>query len=213
MTPRQFGGVLRTADYPPPVWRGPFAVRSTRAQHPVWPGILSLPLRSTREMWRVPQTQERDVKRLITLTVNGTAYEVAIEPRQSLLQLLREELHLTGTKEGCSEGECGACTVLLDGKTVDSCLIFALEAQGRDVTTIEGLAQGDQLHPVQKAFAEYGAVQCGFCTPGMILAAKALLDSNPHPTETEIRQGIAGNLCRCTGYVKIVEAIQAAARG
>jgi len=149
----------------------------------------------------------------MTLTVNGTPYEVAIEPCQSLLQLLREELHLTGTKEGCSEGECGACTVLLDGKTVDSCLIFALEAQGRDVTTIEGLAQGDQLHPVQKAFAEYGAVQCGFCTPGMILAAKALLDSNPHPTEVEIRQGISGNLCRCTGYVKIVEAIQAAARG
>jgi carbon-monoxide dehydrogenase small subunit len=149
----------------------------------------------------------------MTLTVNGTPYEVAIEPRQSLLQLLREELHLTGTKEGCSEGECGACTVLLDGKTVDSCLIFALEAQGREVTTIEGLAQGDQLHPVQKAFAEYGAVQCGFCTPGMILAAKALLDSNSHPTEPEIRQGIAGNLCRCTGYVKIVEAIQAAARG
>jgi carbon-monoxide dehydrogenase small subunit len=149
----------------------------------------------------------------MTLTVNGTPYEVAIEPQQSLLQLLREELHLTGTKEGCSEGECGACTVLLDGKTVDSCLIFALEAQGREVTTIEGLAQGDQLHPVQKAFAEYGAVQCGFCTPGMILAAKALLDSNPHPTEVEIRQGISGNLCRCTGYVKIVEAIQAAAQG
>jgi carbon-monoxide dehydrogenase small subunit len=154
-----------------------------------------------------------DVKRLMTLTVNGTSYEVAIEPQQSLLQLLREELHLMGTKEGCSEGECGACTVLLDGKTVDSCLIFALEAQGREVMTIEGLAQGDQLHPVQKAFAEYGAVQCGFCTPGMILAAKALLDSNPHPTEIEIRQGISGNLCRCTGYVKIVEAIQAAARG
>jgi carbon-monoxide dehydrogenase small subunit len=149
----------------------------------------------------------------MTLTVNGTPYEVALEPHKSLLQLLREELHLTGTKEGCSEGECGACTVLLDGKTVDSCLIFALEAQGREVTTIEGLAQGDQLHPVQKAFAEYGAVQCGFCTPGMILAAKALLDSNPHPTELEIRQGISGNLCRCTGYVKIVEAIQAAARG
>jgi len=149
----------------------------------------------------------------MTLTVNGTPYEVALEPRQSLLQLLREELHLTGTKEGCSEGECGACTVLLDGKTVDSCLIFALEAQSREVTTIEGLAQGDQLHPVQKAFAEYGAVQCGFCTPGMILAAKALLDSNPHPTELEIRQGISGNLCRCTGYVKIVEAIQATARG
>lgn len=153
------------------------------------------------------------MKRLITLTVNGTPYEVAVEPRQSLLQLLREELHLTGTKEGCSEGECGACTVLLDGKTVDACLVFALEAQGHTVVTIEGLAQGDQLHPVQKAFAEHGAVQCGFCTPGMILAAKALLDRNPRPTEAEIRQGISGNLCRCTGYVKIVEAIQAAAQG
>ncbi|HEY7493130.1 MAG TPA: (2Fe-2S)-binding protein [Candidatus Tectomicrobia bacterium] len=152
------------------------------------------------------------MKRLITLTVNGNKYEVAIEPRQSLLQVLREELHLTGTKEGCSEGECGACTVLLDGQTVDSCLIFALEANGREVGTIEGLATGDTLHPLQKAFAEYGGVQCGFCTPGMILAAKALLDSNPHPTEADIRQGISGNLCRCTGYVKIVEAIKAVAK-
>lgn len=152
------------------------------------------------------------MKRLITLTVNGATHEVAVEPQQSLLQVLREALHFTGTKEGCSEGECGACTVILDGQTVDSCLIFGLEANGRDIMTIEGLAQGDQLHPVQKAFAEYGAVQCGFCTPGMILAAKALLDSNPHPTEAEIRRGISGNLCRCTGYVKIVEAIQAAAQ-
>jgi carbon-monoxide dehydrogenase small subunit len=152
------------------------------------------------------------VKRLITLTVNGATHEVAVEPQQSLLQVLREVLHFTGTKEGCSEGECGACTVILDGQTVDSCLIFGLEANGRNILTIEGLAQGDQLHPVQKTFAEYGAVQCGFCTPGMILAAKALLDSNPHPTEAEIRRGISGNLCRCTGYVKIVEAIQAAAQ-
>jgi carbon-monoxide dehydrogenase small subunit len=151
------------------------------------------------------------VKRLITLTVNGVQHEVAIEPRQSLLQVLREELHLTGTKEGCSEGECGACTVILDGQTVDSCLIFGLEANGREVVTIEGLATGDTLHPLQNAFAEYGGVQCGFCTPGMILAAKALLDSNPHPTEADIRRGISGNLCRCTGYVKIVEAIQAVA--
>jgi carbon-monoxide dehydrogenase small subunit len=151
------------------------------------------------------------VKRLITLTINGNKYEIAIEPRQSLLQVLREELHLTGTKEGCSEGECGACTVFLDGQTVDSCLIFALEANGHEVVTIEGLAPGDTLHPLQKAFAEYGGVQCGFCTPGMILAAKALLDRNPHPTEADIRQGISGNLCRCTGYVKIVEAIQAVA--
>jgi carbon-monoxide dehydrogenase small subunit len=152
------------------------------------------------------------VKRLITVTVNGQQHEVAIEPRQSLLQVLREELHLTGTKEGCSEGECGACTVILDGKTVDSCLIFGLEANGREVTTIEGLAQSGQLHPVQKAFAEYGAVQCGFCTPGMILAAAALLESKSQLTEADIRRGIAGNLCRCTGYVKIVEAIQAAAQ-
>jgi carbon-monoxide dehydrogenase small subunit len=152
------------------------------------------------------------VKRLLSLTVNGQKHEVAIEPRQSLLQVLREELHLTGTKEGCSEGECGACTVILDGKTVDSCLIFGLEAQGRDVLTIEGLATSDALHPVQQAFADFGGVQCGFCTPGMILAAKALLESNPNPTDEEIRWGIAGNLCRCTGYVKIVEAIQAAAQ-
>jgi carbon-monoxide dehydrogenase small subunit len=152
------------------------------------------------------------VKRLIALTVNGERYEVAVEPRQSLLQVLREELHLTGTKEGCSEGECGACTVFLDGQTVDSCLIFGVEANGRDVVTIEGLAQGDQLHPIQKAFAEYGGVQCGFCTPGMILASKALLEQHPDPTEAEIRSGIAGNLCRCTGYVKIVEAIKAAAQ-
>ena len=124
------------------------------------------------------------MKRLMSLTVNGVQHEVAMEPRQSLLQVLREELHLTGTKEGCSEGECGACTVLLDGQTVDSCLIFGLEAHGREVVTIEGLAQGEQLHPVQNAFAEYGAVQCGFCTPGMILSAKALLESNPQPTRS-----------------------------
>jgi carbon-monoxide dehydrogenase small subunit len=152
------------------------------------------------------------VKQLITLTVNGATHEVAVEPRQSLLQVLREVLHLTGTKEGCSEGECGACTVFLDGQTVDSCLVFGVEAHGRDIITIEGLARGEQLHPIQAAFADYGAVQCGFCTPGMILAAKALLDSNPHPTEAEIRRGISGNLCRCTGYVKIVEAIKAAAQ-
>lgn len=151
------------------------------------------------------------MKRLITLNVNGKQHEVAIEPRQSLLQVLREELHLTGTKEGCSEGECGACTVILDGKMVDSCLIFGLEANGCEVMTIEGLAAEDELHPVQQAFVDCGGAQCGFCTPGMILAAKALLDRNANPTEEEIRWGISGNLCRCTGYVKIVEAIQAAA--
>ena len=149
------------------------------------------------------------MKRLITLTVNGVQYEIAVEPRQSLLQVLREELHLTGTKEGCSEGECGACTVLLDGQTVDSCLIFGLEAHGREVVTIEGLAQGDQLHPVQKAFAEYGAVQCGFCTPGMILSAKALLEQTPNAPVEDIKEAIAGNLCRCTGYIQIIESIKA----
>lgn len=152
------------------------------------------------------------MKRLIQLTVNDKQYEVAIEPRQSLLQVLREELHLTGTKEGCSEGECGACTVFLDGKPVDSCLIFGLEANERQVTTIEGLASDDTLHPIQQAFVERGGAQCGFCTPGMILATKALLEANPNPTEEDIRWGIAGNLCRCTGYVKIVEAIKAAAQ-
>jgi aerobic-type carbon monoxide dehydrogenase small subunit (CoxS/CutS family) len=151
------------------------------------------------------------VKRLITLTVNGTQHEVAIEPQQSLLQVLREELHLTGTKEGCSEGECGACTVLFNGKIVDSCLIFGVEAEACNIVTIEGLAADDTLHPVQQAFVDCGGAQCGFCTPGMILAATALLESNPNPTDEDIRWGISGNLCRCTGYVKIVDAIKAAA--
>jgi len=152
------------------------------------------------------------MKRLITLNVNGKSYEVAIESRQSLLQVLREELHLTGSKEGCSEGECGACTVILDGKTVDSCLIFGLEAEGCQITTIEGLSSNGLLHPVQQAFIEHGGAQCGFCTPGMILAAKALLEQTPNPSEEEIRWGLSGNLCRCTGYVKIVAAVQAAAQ-
>jgi carbon-monoxide dehydrogenase small subunit len=153
------------------------------------------------------------MKRLITLNVNGKSYEVAIEPRQSLLQVLRVALYLSGTQEGCSEGECGACTVILDGKTVDSCLIFGLEAEGCQITTIEGLSSHETLHPVQQAFVEHGGAQCGFCTPGMILAAKALLEHTPHPSEEEIRWGLSGNLCRCTGYVKIVEAVQAAALG
>jgi len=152
------------------------------------------------------------MKRLITLNVNGKSYEVAIESRQSLLQVLREELHLTGSKEGCSEGECGSCTVILDGKTVDSCLIFGLEAEGCQITTIEGLSSNGLLHPVQQAFIEHGGAQCGFCTPGMILAAKALLEQTPNPSEEEIRWGLSGNLCRCTGYVKIVAAVQAAAQ-
>jgi len=150
------------------------------------------------------------MKQTIHFTLNGELVEVEIEPHLTLLQLLREELELTGTKEGCGMGECGACTVLLDGKTVNSCIFPAMEVDGRRVTTIEGLidVQGN-LHPIQKAFIEYGAIQCGFCTPGMVLSAKALLDENPKPTEEEIRSGIAGNLCRCTGYLQIVQAIKA----
>jgi carbon-monoxide dehydrogenase small subunit len=147
------------------------------------------------------------MKKLIKLTVNGEAREVMVEPQQTLVDTLRYDLGLTGTKEGCGNGNCGTCTVLVDGKAVKSCLIFAIEMEGKQITTIEGLAKGGQLHPLQQAFIDEGAMQCGFCTPGMILAAKALLDNNPKPTEGEVRQGIAGNLCRCTGYDKIVKAI------
>jgi len=150
------------------------------------------------------------MKKTISFVLNGESTEVEIEPHLTLLQLLRDGLGLTGTKEGCGMGECGACTVLLDGKTVNSCIFPAMEVDGKSVTSIEGLtdAQGN-LHPIQKAFIEYGAIQCGFCTPGMVLSAKALLDENPKPTEEEIRDGIAGNLCRCTGYLQIVQAIKA----
>ncbi len=147
------------------------------------------------------------MKRLIKLTVNGQEQQVTVEPRQTLLDTLRYDLGLTGTKDGCGDGNCGSCTVLIDGQAVNSCLVFAVEVAGREITTIEGLAQEGELHPLQQAFIDEGAVQCGFCTPGMILAAKALLDSNPQPTEDEIRLAIAGNLCRCTGYDKIVRAI------
>ena len=150
-------------------------------------------------------------KRMIQLTVNGEEYEVVVAPNQTLLEVLRDDLYLTGSKEGCGEGACGTCTVLLDGNPVRSCLTLAVEVQGREITTIEGLAPMGELHPVQKAFVEYGAIQCGFCSPGMILTAKALLDENPHPTEQEARQAISGNVCRCTGYAKIVEAILKAA--
>ncbi len=150
------------------------------------------------------------MKRAISFTLNGEPVKVEVEPHLTLLQLLRDKLEMTGTKEGCGMGECGACTVLLDGKTVNSCIFPASEMEGRKVTTIEGLTdvQGN-LHPIQKAFIEWGAVQCGFCTPGMVLSAKALLDENPKPTEEEIRHGIAGNLCRCTGYLQIIQAIKA----
>jgi carbon-monoxide dehydrogenase small subunit len=144
----------------------------------------------------------------VHLKVNGLAYEIEVEPRRTLLEVIREDLELTGAKEGCGLGECGTCTVLLDGKPIKSCITLAVQANGREVTTIEGLEKSDgTLHPIQQAFIDHGAIQCGFCTPGMVLSAKALLEDNPRPTEIEVRQAIAGNLCRCTGYQKIVEAI------
>jgi len=147
-------------------------------------------------------------KELITLRVNSEDYEIFTYPNKTLLEVLREDLMLTGTKEGCSEGACGTCTVLMDGKPIRSCLMLAVEAQGKDITTIEGLSEDDELHPIQKNFIEQGAIQCGFCTPGMILTAKALLDENPRPTEDDIKVAISGNVCRCTGYAKIVKAIK-----
>ena len=147
----------------------------------------------------------------IEMTVNGEKVSAGVEPRKTLLDFLREDLHLTGTKKGCDRGNCGACTVLLNGKPVNSCLVLAVEAQGQEIITIEGLSDGLKLHPLQEAFIQQGAIQCGYCIPGMILAAKAILDENPRPSEEEIRTGISGNICRCTGYVKIVRAIQAAA--
>lgn len=151
------------------------------------------------------------MKTIIKLTVNGEPVEEAVDPNRTLLQFLREDLGLTGVKQGCGVGDCGACTVILDGKPVNSCLALAVQANGREVLTIEGVAENGKLHPIQQAFVDGGAIQCGFCTPGMILSAKALLDRNPKPTETEIRTAISGNLCRCTGYQKIVESIQSAA--
>jgi aerobic carbon-monoxide dehydrogenase small subunit len=153
------------------------------------------------------------MKRIIDVTINGERQELALEPYRSLLDVLRNEVGLTGTKKGCDVGDCGACTVLLDGKPVNSCLVLGVEVAGCDVVTIEGLQGGpERLHPLQEAFMQHGAAQCGFCTPGFIMMAKALLDENPAPTEEEIRFGIAGNICRCTGYTKIVTAIQAAAK-
>lgn len=148
----------------------------------------------------------------LTMTVNGQKVAVNVEADELLVDVLRDKLGLTGTKIGCNEGECGACTVILDGEAALSCLLPALRAQGRTITTIEGLSDGDTLHPIQQAFVDHGAIQCGYCTPGLILSAKALLDRNPHPSREQIKEAIAGNLCRCTGYVKIIEAIEAAAR-
>jgi len=154
------------------------------------------------------------MKKEITFTLNGEAVNVEVDVRWTLLYLLREVLEMTGTKEGCGYGECGACTVIIDGQAINSCLYPVMEAEGKTITTIEGLASKDgQLHPLQTAFINDGAVQCGFCTPGMIMSAKALLDSKDKPTEEEIKDAVAGNLCRCTGYVKIIDAIKTVAGG
>ncbi len=150
------------------------------------------------------------MKQLLPLRVNGEYYELYVEPWKMLLDVLTEELNLTGTKGGCSTGYCGCCTVIIDYKAVKSCLILASQAKGKEITTIEGLAKGDKLHTVQQAFVDHFAFQCGYCTPGMIMSSKALLDENTEPTEEEIKQALRGNLCRCTGYVKIIEAVLAA---
>lgn len=147
----------------------------------------------------------------IEFVINGKPYELSIPPWKTLLEMIREDLILTGTKEGCGQGECGSCTVIMGGKTVNSCLVPAVEADNQEIITIEGLADGENLHPIQDAFVEQAGMQCGFCTPGVIISAKSLLDRNPNPSLEEIREGIAGNFCRCTGYTKIVESISAAA--
>lgn len=151
------------------------------------------------------------MKKTITLEVNGVAETAEVEVGQTLLRFLRDSLDLTGTKEGCNEGECGSCMVLLDGRPVNSCLVLAVEADGRSVTTVEGLSREGILHPLQKAFLSQAAVQCGFCTPGMVVSAAALLRENPDPTEDDVRKALAGNLCRCTGYRQIVDAVREAA--
>lgn len=151
------------------------------------------------------------MKQLMRFNVNGVIYEEEIDHRRTLLEVLRENFGLLGTHKGCDEGQCGACTVLIDGKAVNSCLILAASVQGKKITTIEGLAQGEKLHPIQEAFVETGAIQCGFCTPGMIMITKAFLDKNPNPTEEEAKRAISGNLCRCTGYFQIIDAVMKAA--
>ena len=147
---------------------------------------------------------------MLLMKVNGRPVEVAVKPTWTLLRVLREELRLTGTKKGCEQGDCGACVVIMNGRTVNSCLVLALQAQSKEIETIEGLGTADHLHPLQKSFIEHGAVQCGFCTPGMLMSAQVLLKENPEPTQEEIKVGISGNLCRCTGYTKIIKAIESA---
>ena len=151
------------------------------------------------------------MKHTIQITVNGQPNEIEVDPWRTLLEILRDQLNLTGTKQSCAEGHCGACTVLVDGEAVNACLMLALEANGCDILTIEGLAEGGELTPIQEAFVNYGAVQCGFCTPGMIMATKAVLEENQDPSDEEIKKALAGHLCRCTGYVQIIDAVRAAA--
>ncbi len=153
------------------------------------------------------------MEKSIKMTVNGKKYEIAVYPNQTLVDVLRERLGLTGTKVGCEMGDCGSCTVIMDGKAVNACLVLGAQADGREILTIEGLAEDDRLHPLQEAFVMEGAIQCGFCTPGMIMNGKALLDKSPDPDETAIREAISGVLCRCTGYRKIVQAIKSASEG
>lgn len=147
----------------------------------------------------------------ISFILNGKQYELKVKPWQTLLELIREDLNLTGTKEGCGQGECGSCTVIMNGKTVNSCLVPAVEADGQEILTIEGLSDNDRLHPIQEAFVSHSGMQCGFCTPGMIMSGVALLEKNPHPSRDEVVAAITGNVCRCTGYKKIVESVLAAA--
>ncbi|MFT5727332.1 MAG: carbon-monoxide dehydrogenase small subunit [Desulforhopalus sp.] len=152
-------------------------------------------------------------KILITLNINGDEHQVHTYYTRTLLEVLREDLHINGTKQGCRAGECGACTVLMDDKPVNACMVLAAQAQGNRIVTIEDLAEGDELHPLQKSFVDNGAIQCGYCSPGFIMVGKALLEKTPHPTEDEIKTAVAGNICRCTGYQKIIQAIDKAANG
>ena len=168
------------------------------------------------EVMIVLKTQRRQQKKMkqkehISFALNGEAAEVAFAPHKTLLEVLREDLGLTGTKHGCELGECGTCTVLVDGRSILSCLFLGLDAEGREVTTIEGMADGAELHPLQVTFADTGAAQCGYCSPGFLLAAKELVDKKPKPTRDEIKEALSGNLCRCTGYIKIYEAVELAA--
>jgi len=158
----------------------------------------------------IEHTTSGDKRYAIQLIVNGDSYDIVVKANALLVNVLRDQLNFTGTKKGCELGDCGSCTVLLNGKPVNSCMVLAVEADGCEITTVEGLAHNDELDTIQQAFIDHAAVQCGFCTPGMIMSAKALLNDNPHPTEQEVREAIAGNLCRCTGYVHIINAVLAA---